>query len=257
MRAFQSGDPRWMTYQQASQKGWQVKKGERATTIFFYKPISIEDEKAEDGTRTIPILKHFAVFHASQVDGISPFIPPNVIEAPWRRPEAAQIILENSRAVVRTGGDKPFYAPNGDFIQLPPDNAFRGPEYWATTALHELGHWTGHPTRLNREMNKKYGSAGYAMEELRAELSSAFIAGELGIPADIPNHASYIQSWLKPLKDSKHEIFRAAADAQRIVDMVLGFHPDFAANINDRPTVATRPSNPESSATEAQASPSP
>jgi antirestriction protein ArdC len=78
-------------------------------------------------------------------------------------------------------------------------------------------------------MGKRYGSAGYATEALRAELSSAFIAGELGIPADLPNHASYIQSWLKPLKDSKHEIFRAAADAQKIVDMVLGFHPEFAA----------------------------
>lgn len=79
-------------------------------------------------------------------------------------------------------------------------------------------------------MSKRYGSAGYAIEELRAELSSAFTAGELGIPADIPNHASYIQNSLKPLKDSKHEIFRAAADAQRIVDMVLGFHPEYAAN---------------------------
>jgi antirestriction protein ArdC len=85
-------------------------------------------------------------------------------------------------------------------------------------------------------MNKRFGSAAYAMEELRAELSSAFIAGELNIPADIPNHASYIQNWLKPLKDSKHEIFRAAADAQRIVDMVLGFHPDFAARLEpERP----------------------
>jgi antirestriction protein ArdC len=78
-------------------------------------------------------------------------------------------------------------------------------------------------------MGKRFGSAGYAMEELRAELSSAFIAGELGIPADIPQHTSYIANWLKPLKGDKREIFRAAADAQRIADMVLGFHPDFAA----------------------------
>jgi antirestriction protein ArdC len=93
-------------------------------------------------------------------------------------------------------------------------------------------YWTGHASRLNREagMSSKYGSSAYAMEELRAELASAFIAGELGIPADIPQHASCIQSWLKPLRDSKHEIFRAAADAQKIVDMVLTFHPDFAAS---------------------------
>jgi antirestriction protein ArdC len=121
-----------------------------------------------------------------------------------------------------------------DFIQLPPDSAFRGLEYWVTTTLHELSHWTGHKSRLDRDMNKRYASAGYAMEELRAELSSAFIAGELNIPADVPNHASYVQSWLKPLKDNKHEIFRAAADAQRIVDMVLEFHPDFAAHREPR-----------------------
>jgi antirestriction protein ArdC len=128
--------------------------------------------KAEDRTRTVHILKHFAVFYASQVDGIPPYVPPAVEEAPWRRPDAAQIILDNSHVPVRTGG--------------------------------ELSHATGHPSRPDREMGKKYGSAGYAMEELRAELSSAFIAGELGIPADIPNHASYIQSWLKLLKDRRN-----------------------------------------------------
>jgi antirestriction protein ArdC len=91
-------------------------------------------------------------------------------------------------------------------------------------------------TRLDRQegVKARFGSAAYAMEELRAELSSAFIAGELGIPANIPRHASYVAEWLRKLKDDKREIFRAAADAQRIVDMVLGFHPDFAAQ-PDRP----------------------
>jgi antirestriction protein ArdC len=109
---------------------------------------------------------------------------------------------------------------------------FRGPPEWAATALHELGHWTGHQSRLNREegMKARFGSSAYAMEELRAELASAFIAAEIGIPADIPQHASYISTWLKPLKEDKREIFRAAADAQKIVDMVLAFHPDFAAS---------------------------
>jgi len=88
---------------------------------------------------------------------------------------------------------------------------------------------SGHPSRLNRELQNRFGSAAYAMEELRAELASAFVAGELGIPADIPHHASYIANWIKPLKDDKREIFRAAAEAQRIASMVLGFHPEFAA----------------------------
>jgi len=99
------------------------------------------------------------------------------------------------------------------------------------TALHELAHWTGHPTRLNRDMQHRYGSAAYAMEELRAELASAFVAYELGIPTDIPQHASYIADWINPLKGDKREIFRAAADAQKIASMELSFHPDYAAQM--------------------------
>jgi antirestriction protein ArdC len=99
--------------------------------------------------------------------------------------------------------------------------------------LHELAHWTGHPSRLDRHLQNRYGSAGYAMEELRAELASAFVANEIGIPTDIPHHASYIASWIKALKDDKREIFRAATDAQRIASMELGFHPDFAAQVQE------------------------
>ena len=230
-RAFQSGDPRWMTYQQAQEKRWQVRKGERSTTIFFTKPYQVEDEEADEGKRTIRVLKHYAVFHASQIDGIPPYNAPTVEEAPWTRPEAADIILKNSGALVRIGGDRAFYSPATDHIQLPPEHAFQGPPEFAATALHELAHWTGHPSRLARDLQNRFGSAAYAMEELRAELSSAFVAAELGIPTDIPHHASYIASWVKPLKEDKREIFRAAADAQRIADMQLGFHPAYAAQV--------------------------
>jgi len=235
MRAFQSGDPRWMTYQQAHEKDWQVRKGEKATTIFFAKPYEVEDDEAEDGRKTIRVLKHYAVFHASQIDGIAGHKAPGVEEAPWTRPESTDIILKNSGAVIRIGGDRAFYSPTTDHIQLPPENAFRGPPECAATAMHELGHWSGGESRLNRDMHHRFGSAGYAMEELRAELASAFIASELGIPTDIPQHASYIADWIKPLKDDKREIFRAAADAQRIADMLLGFHPEYAARIESAP----------------------
>jgi antirestriction protein ArdC len=229
MRAFQTGDPRWMTYQQAQEKKWQVRKGEKSTTIFFCKPYEIDDNEADDGKKTIRVLKHYAVFHASQIDGIPVYKAPTVEEAPWTRPEAADIILKNSAAVVRIGGDRAFYSPSTDHIQLPPEHAFRGAPEFAATALHELAHWTGHPTRLNRDLQHRFGSAAYAMEELRAELASAFVAMELGIPTDIPQHASYIASWIKLLKEDKREIFHAAADAQRIVEMELGFHPAYAA----------------------------
>jgi antirestriction protein ArdC len=141
MRAFQSGDPRWMTYQQAHEKHWQVRKGEKSTTIFFSKPYEIDDDEADDGKKTIRVLKHYAVFHASQIDGIPAYKAPTVEEAPWTRPEAADIILKNSGAVVRIGGDKAFYSPTTDHIQLPPEHAFRGPPEFAATALHELAHY--------------------------------------------------------------------------------------------------------------------
>ena len=105
MRAFQSGDPRWMTYQQAQEKNWQVRKAERSTTIFFTKPYEVQDDEAEDGTKTIRVLKHYAVFHASQIEGVPAYKAPAIDEAPWTRPEASEIILRNSGAVVRIGGD--------------------------------------------------------------------------------------------------------------------------------------------------------
>jgi len=240
MRAFASGDPRWMTYQQAQEKGWQVRKGEKSTTIFFTKRYEVEDEAAENGKKAVNVFRHYAVFHASQIDRVPAYKAPSVEEAPWTRPEAADIILKNSGAVIRIGGDRAFYSSVTDHIQLPPEHAFRGPPEYAATALHELGHWTGHSTRLNRDMRARFGSASYAMEELRAELASAFVASELGIPTDIPQHASYIADWIKPLKDDKREIFRAAADAQKIVDMILGFHPEYAARIEIEPATPVR-----------------
>ena len=237
MRAFQSGDPRWMTYQQAHEKKWQVRKGEKATTIFFAKQYGVEDEESEDGRKTVRVLKHYAVFHASQIDGLPAYTAPDIDEAPWTRPQAAEIIMQNSGAVIRMGGDRAFYSPSTDHIQLPPDNAFRGPPEFAATALHELGHWSGHSSRLNRDLKGRYGSSAYAMEELRAELASAFVAAELGIPTDIPQHASYIENWIKPLKDDKREIFRAAADAQKIAHMLMSFHPEYAAQVQSEPDV--------------------
>lgn len=240
LRAFESGDPRWMTYQQAQEENWQVRKGERSTTIFFAKPYEVDDADTEDGRKKIRVLKHYAVFHASQIDGIPAYKAPSIEEAPWTRPESADTILRNSGAVIRIGGDRAFYSPSTDHIQLPPECAFHGPAEFATTGLHELGHWTGHPSRLNRPLQNRFGSAAYAMEELRAEMASAFVASIIGIPTDIPQHASYIASWIKVLKEDKREIFRAASDAQRIADMELAFHPDYVARIQAEPMPPAR-----------------
>jgi antirestriction protein ArdC len=240
-RPFESGDPRWCSFNQARDKGWNVRKGEKATTIIFYKKLTVEDRDAaegEDATKQIPMIRAFSVFHASQIDGIPPRVAPTVEEAPWTKPEAAEIILTNSKAQIRTGGERAFYSPLTDHIQLPPHDAFKDGEAWAATALHELGHWTGAAHRLNRDLTGRFGTAAYAMEELRAELASVFTGATIGITADIPNHASYLQNWIKPLKNDKREIFRAASDAQKIADYCLGFHPDFALKQKEDATLA-------------------
>jgi antirestriction protein ArdC len=141
--AFMSGDPRWCSYKQAAEKGWQVRKGEKATTVFFFKQLVLEDPKApveaEDSTRRIPMLLSFSVFHATQIDGIPAFAPPETPKALWQRLEDADLILKNSKAVIRTGGDRAFYSPVTDHIQLPPDSAFQSAAGHAATAHHELG----------------------------------------------------------------------------------------------------------------------
>jgi antirestriction protein ArdC len=244
--ALMTADPRWMTYQQAAEKKWQVKKGEKSTSIFFTKKYSVDDDQAEDGKKAVRFLKHYSVFHSSQIEGVPRYEAPSFEQAPWTKPEAAATILANSGARVLTGGDRAFYSPAADMIQLPPENAFHGPSYWAAVALHELGHWTGHEKRLGRDLTGAKGSILYAKEELRAELASAFLSGELGIPSDIQNHASYIGNWLSFLKDDKREIFRAAADAQKIVNMVLRFHPDYVAE--PEPTYIPRAISPSPAA---------
>jgi antirestriction protein ArdC len=226
------GDPRFCSYKQAADRGWQVRKGERGTTVFFFKRMFVEDRNAapesEDRMKAIPILRAFTVFNGSQIEGIPEYVAPSVVDAPWRRPEAADIILSNSKAVIRIGGDRAFYSPSHDFIQLPPPSSFESPEAFASVALHEASHWTGGKDRLDRDLTSRFGSAAYAQEELRAELASVFLGKVLDLPGDIPNHASYLGTWIETLKADKREIFRAASYAQRIADYLLAFHPDYA-----------------------------
>ena len=228
--AFASNDPRWCSYRQAAARGWQVRKGEKATPVYFYKPIEIED-KTSDGereTRRIPILRTFSVFHASQIDGIPELAPAVATKAVAERIEDVEIIVQASGVPVRIGGDRAFYNPTFDFIQLPPDEVFHSQELRAATLFHELSHASGHVSRLNRDLSGGFGSMSYAKEELRAELASYAIGSMIGLPCDVPNHASYLQSWIGALKQDRREIFHAAAEAQRIADYILGFHPDYA-----------------------------
>lgn len=235
--AFTSNDPRWGTYKQAADHGWRVKKGSRGTTAYFFKRIEVagtskdgkEDQVEQESVKRIPLLRAFTLFHASQIDGIPDFTPPSLADAPWRAPDAAETIVRNSRVAVRIGGDRAFYCLSTDHIQMPPCQAFRSADRWCGTILHELGHATAHPSRLNRDLRDAFGSADYAREELRAEIAQVMVCAELGIAeGEFSNGAAYITSWLEQLRSDRKEIFRAAADAQRIADYLLCLHPDYA-----------------------------
>ena len=251
--AFMTGDPRWATYKQAQERGWQVKKGSRGTTGFFYKRLEVEpddsaDDDGERGGRWIPLLRAFVVFHASQIEGVPPYVPPSITDAPWRAPDGAEAILRNSHAVVRIGGDRAFYSPATDHIQMPPKVAFRSAAAWASVQIHELSHWTGSESRLKRDLSGGFGSESYAREELRAELAQVMLCTELGIEdCDFTNGVAYLAHWLKKLHDDKREIFRAASDAQRIADYLLAFPPDYTLG-DERVSVNPFPNPQDSSA---------
>ena len=235
--AMQTGDPRWCTYNKAAEKKWQVRKGSKAETIYFYSRIELKNELDDEGNpKSIPLLKAFPVFHASQIDGIPEYVSVNRNHN-WPVIEAAEEIIRGSGADVRIGGNQAYYSPATDHIQMPPKESFHTVEGYAATKLHELGHWTGHSSRLNRTFGKAFGDENYAMEELRAELASAFIGSELGLTAELENHTSYIGSWLEKLKNDKREIFRAAKDAQKIADLVLNFHPNYKMDAEPEETL--------------------
>ena len=237
--AFSSGDPRWATYKQTAARGWQVRKGERGTTAYFFKRIEVRDAGRstddEDTTKRIPLLRAFTLFRVSQIEGVPDFVPPTTEDAPWRAPDAAEVIIANSGAVVRYGGDRAFYSPHTDHIQMPPRHAFHSAAGFASVTLHEAGHWSGAPSRLNRDLRTRFGSHDYAREELRAEIGQAIICSEIGIECDFSNNAAYLASWLERLRSDRKEIFRAAAAAQRIADYLLAFHPDYAARSRATP----------------------
>lgn len=220
-------DPRWCTYRQAQEQGWQVRKGEKSTVVEYWQ---WTEQKCGDAAETIevkletPRVFYAAVFNAAQMDNVPAYKP----ESPTWQPEvAAETIIANSGAqILHIARDKAYYHSKLDSINLPPRSQFKSAMAYYSTLLHELGHWTGHKSRLNRELVNKFGSEEYAREELRAELASYFLAAKIGIPHDHGKHASYIGSWIQALQQDHNEIFRAAKDAEQICDFVLQFQQE-------------------------------
>jgi len=228
----QYASQRWLTYKQAQAAGGNVRKGERGTTICYADRFTPKDEaeRARDEdreARQLAFLKRFTVFNVDQCEGLperfSPQIEAGPVEDADRIP-AAHALIEASGADFRIGGGEAYYSPGADYVAVPPQQAFGEPINWYRTALHELGHWTGHRSRLNRDQSGAFGSGPYAREELVAEMASAVTCASLSIRPTV-RHADYIGSWLAVLREDEKAIFRAASAASKAADFLLGFVP--------------------------------
>jgi antirestriction protein ArdC len=238
-------DSRWLTYKQASAMDAQVKRGERGTQIQYWK---FEDLKPsldpagkpikDDNGKLVqiriklesPRVFYATVFNAEQIEGLPELTPPVLT---WDPVVRAEQILANSGAVMHHKHmDRAYYSPSQDEIHLPLKAQFDGAANYYATALHELAHWSGHETRLKRDLKHPFGSEGYAREELRAEIASLMISSELGLPHDPGQHASYVASWIKVLQKDPLEIFRASADAQKIHTFITGMEPELNQSVD-------------------------
>ncbi|MGC9217329.1 ArdC family protein, partial [Acidithiobacillus sp.] len=247
-------DPRWCTYKQAQEQGWQVRKGSTGLTIEKWsdyehrrteEEVAIIRKEVGPGAEIAPTerrlgVRYYTVFHASQMEGIPP------LERPERNHEVDGVpdprldgLAEALGVEVRRGGSRAFYRPREDFVQMPNAADFHTAVGHDTTFLHELSHATGHEHRLNRELGNSFGSEKYALEELRAEMSASMTAASLGIGFDpasqdreegreMGNSAAYLASWLKalPEKERKQSIVQAIKDAQGISDYLIERTPE-------------------------------
>jgi antirestriction protein ArdC len=216
----------WLTFKQALSLGGHVRKGEKGTVICYadsFVPIGERERAKESGDdpSSVPFLKRFTVFNVEQCEGLPAHVtpPPAIFPETQNHPEA-EALISGSGATIREAGGEAFYHLGEDFIRLPPRGSFLTPADFYCTALHELGHWTAHPTRLARDLTGRFGSTAYAREELIAELTSAFLCAHLGIIPQV-RHADYLANWLAVLKSDNRAIFHAASQASKAADFVL------------------------------------
>lgn len=218
----------WASYRQWQNAGEKVKKGEKGTRIVFYKTLTIEgkDEQGKSEELKIPILKQYSVFNATQLENFQKQTPKNTADVDKvEKQEAIDVFCKNTKAMIKDEANEAFYNPKEDYINIPKSSLFVNTKYanatenYYGTLLHELTHWTGHPTRLHRKDNPyKKHLQNYAYEELIAELGAAFLCGQFNTKQTQPkNHTLYIKSWLKALKSDKSLIFKAAAQASKAV----------------------------------------
>ena len=227
-------DSRWLTYKQAQEMGAQVRVGEKGTTIQYWK---FEDTRAkkdkrgkiikdkegntvfESYRRGKPKSFYSTVFNAEQIEGLPPI---NEKRSPDCTPltRAEGILHATGARIFHKSGDTAYYSPVQDVIVLPERHQFKERSGYYATALHEVGHWTGHSSRLDRDLSHPFGSDGYAKEELRAEIASFILGNEVGVGHDPSRHAAYVGSWIKAIRDDPNVLQRAASDAEKIVGFI-------------------------------------
>lgn len=221
-------DPRWYTFKQISEiEGAKLRKGSKGIRIEFWtdrvKDKEASQEEGEDVYKKLekPILRYFVVFNATMIEGLEPY---KVSVPTWDPVERAEnIVKANGVPVIHDQGNRCFYVPAFDEIHMTPKAAFSSSSDYYTTLLHEVGHSTGHHSRLGREISNRFGTEEYAKEELRAELASMFLCRDINLHSEHADtsHAGYIKSWIKVLQEDHNEIFRAASDAEKICDYLL------------------------------------
>jgi antirestriction protein ArdC len=221
--------PIWMTFKQALDLGAHVRKHEGGNLVVYAdKIVRTETDAAtgQEAERAIPFMKGYTVFNVEQIDDLPEhyYARPAPRAETVQRIERAEAFFAATGATIRRGGTMALYSVTHDHVQMPPIEAFRDAESYYATLAHEATHWTRHPSRLDRDFGRKrYADSGYAMEELVAELGSAFLSADLDLTPEVrEDHAAYIASWIKVLKDDKRAIFSAASHAQRAADFLHG-----------------------------------
>jgi len=225
--------PFWMTFKQAKELGAHVRKGEEGSLVVYADkiirkvvPDATDAEAGEEAERAIPFMKGYTVFNVEQIEGL----PEHYYGKPQARTDSVQRIASADAFFAATGanvvhgGSRACYVPSTDNIHMPCIDFFRDAESYYATLAHETTHWTRHKSRLDRDFGRKrFGDEGYAMEELVAELGAAFLAADLELTPEVrDDHASYIASWIKVLKNDKRAIFTASSHAQRAADFLHG-----------------------------------
>jgi antirestriction protein ArdC len=223
--------PIWLTFLQVKHLGGSVRKGQRGSPVVYANKFTTakHDDAGDEIEEEHFFLKEYTVFNVEQCDGL-PEQFSRLAECPKGNGECiehAELFFASTGAKIENGGNRAYYAIDSDSIHIPPRETFRDSESHASTVAHELTHWTRHPSRLNRDLGRKrWGDEGYAIEELVAELGATFLCADLSISPEVrEDHASYIENWLKVLKDDKRVIFTAASHASRAADFLHGLQP--------------------------------